>query len=333
MPDDVRARLVVEETLANTMRAVVLEEFGGPDKLKLRTVAMPRLDAGEVLIQTHTAGVGVWDLHMRGGWWPSGRPRFPLILGADGSGTIAAVGARVRRFSPGDLVYSYVWANPKGGFYAEYVAAPADKVAHVPARLDLKHAGAIPVTGLTALQGIDDVLRVKRGESVIVHGASGVVGTLAVQFAKRRGARVLGVATGKDGAALVRRLGADAAIDGRRDDIAEAARRFAPHGIDALLGLSGGEALAICVAALRPGGRFAYPNGVEPLPRKRRGIETISYDAAAGPREFDRLGRAVEETRLKVMIAAEFKLAQAAKAHERLAAGHMLGKVVLAVRR
>jgi NADPH2:quinone reductase len=333
MPDDVRARPIVRETLANTMRAVLLKEFGGPQKLRLGTVPLPTLDAGEVLIQTHTAGVGGWDLDMRGGWWPGGRPRFPLILGTDGSGTIAAVGARVRRFSPGDAVYSYVWANPKGGFYAEYVAVPANKVAHIPARLDLKGAGAIPVTGLTALQGIDEVLRVKRGESVIVHGASGAVGTLAVQFAKRRGARVLGIASGKDGAALVRRLGADAAVDGRHADIAEAVRRFAPRGIDALLGLVGGDALAACLKALRPDGRFAYPNGVEPLPRKRRGIETLSYDGVAGVRQFDRLGRAVEEARLKVVIAAEYKLAEAAKAHERLAAGHVLGKVVLAVRR
>src|SRR5439155_25536878 len=122
---------------------------------------------------------------------------------------IAAVGSRVRRFSVGDAVHSYSFANPKGGFYAEYVAVAANKVGRPPDRLSLRKAGAIPTTGLTALQGIDDVLHVRRGESVVIHGASGGVGSLAVQFAKMRGARVLATASGRDGLSFVRRLGAD----------------------------------------------------------------------------------------------------------------------------
>src|SRR5262249_23662073 len=99
---------------------------------------------------------GPWDAAIRGGWWPSGKPRFPLVLGSDGAGTIAAVGGRIRRLKVGDRVYAYNFINPKGGFYAEYVAISAQHVAPVPAPLDLEHAGAIPVTGLTGLQGIDD---------------------------------------------------------------------------------------------------------------------------------------------------------------------------------
>src|SRR2546421_738718 len=99
---------------------------------------------------------------MREGWSPSGRKRFPLILGTDGAGTIASVGSHMRRLKAGDLVYSYSFDNPKGGFYAEYVAVSAPNVAHIPKGLDLAHAGAIPTTGLTALQGIDDALHMKR---------------------------------------------------------------------------------------------------------------------------------------------------------------------------
>jgi threonine dehydrogenase-like Zn-dependent dehydrogenase len=157
-------------------------------------------------------------------------------------------------------------------------------------------------TGLTALQGIDDALHVSKGEAVIVHGASGGVGTLAVQFAKLRGARVLGTASGPDGAALVRGLGADAAVDGKHDDIRAAARRFAPEGVDAVLGLVGGRTLERCLDALRRGGRVAYPNGVEPEPKKRRGIEITAYDAVAGVREFERCNRAVEASRLEVPL-------------------------------
>jgi NADPH2:quinone reductase len=315
-----------------TMRAAAIDRFGGPAVLKLRELPVPVPDTDEVLIAIHTAGVGGWDADIRAGWWPFGRPRFPIVLGTDGSGTVAAVGSRVRRFRRGQKVYSYAWSNPKGGFYAEYVAVKAENVASVPGMLDLRHAGVVPTTGLTALQGVEDALDLRKGDSVIIHGASGGVGTLAVQFAKLRGARVLATASGNDGVALVRRLGADMAVDGQRGNIAAAARQFAPDGVDAVLAYAGGPALTRCLDALRRGGRFAYPNGVEPAPRKRRGIKVVAYDAVLGVREFQRLNRAVEAAKLKVPIAAVFPLAQAAKAHQRLAAGHVLGKIVLQVR-
>jgi NADPH:quinone reductase-like Zn-dependent oxidoreductase len=179
---------------------------------------------------------------------------------------------------------------------------------------------------------MDDALRTRAGDSLIVHGASGGVGTLAVQFAKTRGARVLATASGADGKALVRRLGADMAVDGRDEHISTAARDFAPDGVDAVLALVGGKQLTQCLHALREGGKLAYPNGVEPTPRKRSGIDVIPYDAAPGVAEFERLGRAVVKAGLKVPIAATYKLEAAREAHERLAAGHVLGKIVLRIR-
>ena len=316
-----------------TMRAAVLDRFGGPEVLTMRVVPVPALEASEILIAVHTAGVGSWDADMREGWWPdSERPGFPLVLGTDGSGTIAAVGSRVRRFTPGERVYAYSFANPKGGFYAEYVAVAADNAGRPPADLSLVEAGAIPTTGLTAIQGVDDVLHIKRGEAVVIHGAAGGVGSLALQFAKMRGARVLATASGRDGIALVRRLGADAAADGRRGDLAAAALAFAPGGVDAVLAFAGGKPLTRLLNGVRHGGRVAFPNGVEPAPRKRRGLSLQSYDATPGVREFERLGRAIAAARLEVPIAASYPLAQAAKAHARLAKGHVLGKVVLRVR-
>ncbi|HWZ11502.1 MAG TPA: NADP-dependent oxidoreductase [Acidobacteriaceae bacterium] len=317
--------------ILETMRAAAIERFGPPEVLTLHTLPVPVPDANQVLMAVHTAGVGSWDADMRGGWWPFGRPRFPIVLGSDGSGTVAAVGARVRRLKVGDKVYAYSFNNPKGGFYAEYAAVPVERVAHIPAVLDLKQAGAIGTTGITALQGVDDALQIKKSEAVIIHGASGGVGTLAVQFAKLRGARVFATASGDDGIRLVRRLGADVAVDGRKEDITAAARRFAPDGVDAVLAFAGVN-LARCLDALRRGGRVAYPNGVEPAPRKRAGIKLTAYDGVPGVREFQRLNRAIEQAKLKVPIADTYKLAEAAKAHERLAAGHVLGKVVLRIR-
>ncbi len=304
------------------MQAAAIDRFGGPEVLTLHKLPVPEVDKGEVLIKMHTAGVGVWDADMRAGWSPSGHTRFPLVLGTDGSGKVAAAGSHIRRFKIGDPVYAYSFDNPKGGFYAEYVAVAESHVSAVPKGLNLEEAGAIPATGLTALQGIDDALGIKRDEAIIIHAASGGVGTLAVQFAKLRGARVLATASGEDGMALVRNLGADAAVDGHHGDIAAAARSFAPNGIHAVLGLAGGDGLERCLDALRSGGRLAYPNGIEPEPRKRHGIHIVPYNAVAGVPEFTALGLAVEAAKLQA-------LGDAARAHHRLAKGHVLGKIVL----
>jgi NADPH:quinone reductase len=317
--------------IPSTMRAAAIDRFGGPEVLKIHTLQVPSIDRGEVLIALHTSGVGGWDADMRAGWWPFGRPRFPIVLGTDGSGTVAALGAGVRRFKVGEKVYAYKWEIGKGGFYAEYVAVPAEDVAPIPKPLDLRHAGAIPVTGLTALQGIDDALHLKKGQSIIIHGASGGVGTMAVQLAKLRGARVFATASGRDGAALVRRLGADMATDGQGGEIVEAAAQFAPGGVDCILAFTGNK-LVECLKALRRGGLLAYPNGIEPAPRKRKGLKMIAYDGVAGVRQFERLNKAVEAARIKVPIADIYPLAEAARAHQRLAAGHVLGKVVLRIR-
>lgn len=314
------------------MRAAAFDHFGGPEVLTLHSLPVPVPGAREVLIRVHTAGVGGWDADMRGGWWPFGKPQFPVVLGTDGSGIVAAVGPGVRRLKVGDAVCGYSFNNPRGGFYAEYVVVPADNAMPVPDGLDLRKAGAFPATGLTALQGVDDALQLKAGEAVVIHGASGGVGTMAVQFAKLRAARVLATASGADGVALVKRLGADKAVDGRSGDVPAAARELAPDGVDAVLALAGGKELTQCLDALRKGGRVAYPNGVEPTPRKRQGVELVSYDAVPGTRELERLKRAVERAKLKVPIAGVYKLDEAAKAHERIAEGHLLGKIVLRIR-
>src|SRR3981189_3162261 len=233
-----------------TMFAAAIDRFGGPDVITPHALPVPVVDAGEVLIAVDTAGVGRWDADVREGDFAGGKQHFPLVLGFDGAGVVAAVGYRVRRLKAGDEVYSYNWANPKGGFYAEYVVVPGDKGAPTPRRLDLRQPGAIPSTGLTALQGIDDALGLKKGETVIIHGASGGVGTLALQFARLRGARVFATASGKDGGELVREMGARAVVDGKRIDIDDQARRFAPNGVDAVLALAGGDALGGCLNGL-----------------------------------------------------------------------------------
>lgn len=320
-----RTRVIPSET----MRAAAIDHFGPPSALKIHELPLPRVGARDVLIAVDTAGVGSWEPYQRTGEWGAENAHFPLVLGSDGSGTVVARGKLVRRLRVGDRVYAYVLGGSKPGCDAEYVVAPATHVARIPRGLDLKHAGAVPAIGLTAVQGVDDAIHVKRNERVVVVGASGNVGMLAVQFAKRRGARVLGIASGRDGVAFVRRLGADAAVDGKHGDVAGALRRFAPDGVDVVLAFAGGKALTTCIDAIREGGRVAYPNGVEPEPRKRRGIKFVAYDAEGGVREFANLNRAIEQAPIEVPIAREFPLERAAEAHRLLEKGHVLGRIVL----
>jgi NADPH:quinone reductase-like Zn-dependent oxidoreductase len=252
-----------------------------------------------------------------------------VVPGSDGAGIVAAVGTGVRGFKVGDSVY-----GTNGAFYAEYVTLRAEDVAHVPRGIGSSEAGILGISGLSALQGIDDVLNLKAGERLIIHGAAGGVGTLAVQFAKLRGVKVLATVSDDAGSALVSRLGADVVVNGRTGDLAGAIQRFAPDGVDAVFGLAGGDALERCIDALRRDnrGRVAYLYGLEPIPHPRYGIRMILYSFIPGPDEFERLNKAVEAAKLQVPIAAEYSLADAAEAHKRLAGGHLLGKIVLRVR-
>jgi len=326
--------LLAAQAIPGTMRAVAIDQTGGPEALQLRTLPVPSVDANEVLIAVRAASVASWDIEIRQSMAYINQPKFPYTLGSDGSGVIAAVGSAVKRFKVSDEVYAYCWDNPKGGFYAEYVAVPADCVSKLPKGVSLEAAGALGASGLTALSGIDRALHIRRGESLIIHGASGAVGTLALQIAKVRGARVLATASGEEGVALVRKLGADVAIDGRTGDITVAAREFAPKGVDAVLALAGGPALDKCLDALRADGRVAYPNGVNPAPKPRPGITLTPYDALFGDQkdQFVELNRVVEAKHFEVPIAATFDLADAAAAHRRVEAGRVPGKVLIRIR-
>jgi NADPH:quinone reductase-like Zn-dependent oxidoreductase len=313
------------------MKTAAIDRFGPPSALKLHERPVPKPGPNEVLIRLQAAGVGSWDAAIRdGSWRRPGAPRFPLVPGTDGAGVIAAKGARVRRFRIGERVYAYEFGNSKGGFYAEYAVAKAEHVGRIPPGFDTLQAGAVVPTGLTALQGIDAKLHLRRGQTVLIFGASGAVGSLAVQFARQRGARVLATATGQRATRLVRRLGAAAVVDARRDDAVQRLRKLAPNGIDAALALAGGEALERCLDVLRAGAPVAFPNGIEPEPpRRRKAIRLMPYDMVANRQWFARLERGIVQGGIEVPIAGVFPLARAADAHRQLERGHISGRLVL----
>jgi NADPH2:quinone reductase len=318
-------------TVPRTMKAAAIDRFGGPEVLQLKDLPVPKPGPNDVLIELASAGIGVWDPEERSGELELGGARgFPRVIGNDGAGTVVGVGEKVERFKVGDRVYAYGF---EGGFYAEYVAAPEEDVASVPPGVSLREAGALGADGITALLGLEDQLGVRAGQTLMIFGASGGVGHLAVQLAKRLGARVLAVASGADGVALVRRLGADEAVDGRKDDVGGAARAFAPGGLDAALVLVNkkGSGLDEALRAVKREGRVAFPNGVEPQPRAPKGLQVLAYDGMPDRDAFERLNRLIGSEPFHVELGGVFRLEEAAAAHRQLAKHH-LGKLAFEIR-
>lgn len=315
------------------MRAVALDKFGGPESLKIQNVPIPEIDDDEVLIRVEAAGVGAWDPFEREGGFVEImgiKPKFPYVLGTDGAGTIEAAGKNVNRFKEGDRVYAAELANPKGGFYAQYAAVKADNASLVPGHLTIEQAAVLPSDGLTALTGLEKVLGLKSGDSLMVFGASGGIGHLALQLAKRLGANVFAIASGDDGVQLAKKLGADSTVDGRSADVLKAAREFASSGIDAALVTAGGEKTDQALSAIRKGGRIAYPNGVMPEPNAPDGVKIEAYDGETNRALIDRLNALIDSGPFEVHVDRTFPLEDAARAQEALSEHH-LGKIALLV--
>lgn len=317
--------------MQDQMKAVAIDQFGGIDRLKMRTLDVPDIGPDEILIKVESAGVGVWDPLEREGMFAemmNEKPQFPYVLGSDGAGTVVAVGKNVKKFKEGDRVYGFSIFNASGGFYAQYAAVKSDDASLLPEALSTKTAGAMPVGAITALRGLDDALHLKSGETILIFGASGGIGHLALQLAKRMGARVFAVASGTDGVQLAKQLGADVVVDGHKDDVAKAAREFAPDGLDAALLTAGGEAAEKALTAMKKGGKVAYPHGVEPEPKVRADVKVEAYDGFPDAEAIEKLNRLIQAGPFEVHVAHSYPLEEAAQAQKDLNT-HYLGKLAL----
>lgn len=317
----------------NHMRAAVLHRFGGPEELTYREVDVPEIGPEDVLIRVAYAGVGEWDAFERQGGYAemlNMNPVFPYILGSEGSGTVIARGEKVSHVDLGDRVYAPAFLNPKGGFYAEYAAIPAKYASRIPEGLTMQEAAVISGVGITAFRGLEDVLALQQGESIMIFGASGGVGHMAVQLAKCMGARVFAVASGEDGVAMVKRLGCDAVVNGREGDLPSKVFAFAPEGFDAALFTAGGEIADAVVDGVRKGGRIAYPYGIHPALRVSENIRTTGYHGEPDPEIIARLHRYIAANQVTAHISHTFALKDAHEAHAVLTR-HYLGKICLQV--
>jgi NADPH:quinone reductase-like Zn-dependent oxidoreductase len=315
------------EPVPTTMKALVIRGFGEPDVLSYEDTAMPPSPAaGELRVRVHAIGINPLDHKVRAGMVPSlVADRFPFVLGWDLSGTVESIGDGVDGFAPGDEVYAMIDLH-RGGAYAEYAIVLAGEVAKKPKGLTHEQAAAMPLAGLTAWQALVEHGGIGSGQTVLVQGGSGGVGSFAVQIAKAKGAKVIATASGKN-QDLLRELGADVAIDYETTKFETVAKD-----VDLVLDTVGGETLARSIAVVKPGGMVVSITGApDPKALEARGVRgkrmIVHPDAAA----LAELAALVEAKRLAPVVLQVHALADGAKAHQAVATGHTRGKIVLRV--
>lgn len=321
--------MVMAQGIPKRMRAAAIDHFGSPDVVHMEMVPVPKLAAKDILVQVAVAGVGTWDPELVDGSFQDVKARFPRVLGSDGAGTVVAVGSGVRRFDVGDRVYGWGFGNPKGGFFAEYAAIHERDAAAIPDHLKFEEAGALAVCGITALQGLEQ-LDLPAGQSMIIFGASGGVGHMALQLARILGLRVFAVASKADGVALARQLGADQVAEGHGRSLLRQLRDFQPDGFAGALVLAGGKGWKKELQLVAKGGTVAWPNGVEPVPAVPRGVARKPYDGKDSPAAFARLGELIASGPFHIELSKIYPLDRAAQAL-RDVQRHHVGKLAIKI--
>lgn len=330
-----------------TMKAVRFHAFGGPEVLVYEDAPKPEPTRGEVLVRVHAVGLNPPDWYLRDDYkaLPAFRPSvtLPVIPGSDVSGVVEAVADDVRGFSKGDAVFGMIRFPSFGdsAAYAQYVAAPASDLALKPAGIDHEHAAAAAMSGLTAWQFLIELghdapnpLQPEphrpvplAGRTVLVNGAAGGVGHIAVQLARWKGAHVVAVASGAH-EALLRELGADVVIDYTRSRPEDVVRDA-----DLVLDTLGGPTTGRFLRTLRRGGALfpVFPGFSDAAEAAERGVVVSMTQVRSNGPQLAKLGRLLDDGTVRVAIDSTFPLADARKAHERAARGHIRGKIVLTV--
>lgn len=307
------------------MKAVRIHEFGGVDVLKLEDLPEPVPGPGEVLIEVKAASVNPVDYKIREGKYPPvTADMLPVTPGRDVAGVIAALGQGVTAFKIGDQVFAML--PPDRGGYAEWVLAPADVCAVKPASLDMVQAASVPLAALTAWQGLFTNGGLKEGQRVLIHGASGGVGSFAVQFAKAKGAQVFATASAEN-RAFVESLGAERVIDYHAERFEEIVRDA-----DLVYDLIGGETQDRSWPVLKRGGTLVSTVGrPDAAKAAAAGVTAKGYGAQPDGGQLIEIAALIDAGRVKVTIDAVYTLDDAAEAERHLEDDHVVGKVVLKI--
>lgn len=319
------------------MKAMIYTEYGSPDVLQLKEVATPQPGAGEVLVKVHATGLNAADRYKLSGApfiarLMIGGPRRPkhTILGADVAGVVEAAGPNVSRFRPGDAVYGDLSGVGSGGL-AEYVCAPEGVWALKPAGISFEQAAAVPMAAITALQGLRDKGQLRAGQRVLIHGASGGVGTFAVQIAKALGAEVTAVCSPRN-VEMAHALGADHVLDYTREDFAQNKQRY-----ELIFVANGRRPLGDYQRALAPGGIGVVAGGalgqifqailLGPIVSGRGKVTSLS--AKPNSADLAAVGELLQAGQVRPVIDRCYPLAETAEAFRYLAKEHARGKVII----
>lgn len=323
------------------MRAIVVNEVGGPEVLKLAEVPRPSPGPGQVLIRVRNAGINFSDTERRSGVYR--RPELPWIPGSEGAGVVEEVGGGVDPGWVGERVAFWAMPPAVNGAYAEYVAAPESSLFRLSPRLGFEQGAALPLQGLTAYGVVHRAARIEAGQTVLIHAAGGGVGLLAVQMARRAGARVLGTVSNEPKAEAVRAAGGEPLAYG--EDLADRIRKATEgRGVDWVLDSVGRATQEVSLAVLAPFGQLVFygdasgpPLPIDPDRLYERSLKISAFmlnvdhrpELWAAARQ--ELLRWVEEGSLRLNVSAVFPLAEAAAAHRLLESRQAVGKVLLSV--
>jgi len=307
------------------MKAVFMERHGGPEELKYGDLPDPVAKPGEIVVDIHAASVNGADWKVRTGEsYP--QTRFPYVLGRDFSGVVGAVGEGVTDFRVGDPVFAVCDVGQEGA-YAERIAIKAAIAAAKPAGLSHVDAAALALAGLTALVAVEDTLKLEAGETILIQGGAGGVGSFAVQLAKHIGARVIATASAANHAYL-RSIGADEVIDYNAQDFTKAV-----SGCDAVFDTVGGSVAERSFAVLKPGGRAAFIASGPQAPKPPRGdVQSLRPQVGRDRPHLERIAALHRAGAIRNPEVTLFQLAEAAEAHRVSQARHFRGKLVFKVR-
>lgn len=311
--------------MSQTMLAARIHSYGGADKILLESIAVPEIQADEVLVKIHAASVNPVDWKIREGYLQGFLPhQLPLTLGWDFAGEVVGLGAQVTQWKLGDAVY----ARPdiaRNGSYAEYIAVRASEIAAKPRSLNWQQAAGVPLVALTAWQSLYEFAQLKAGEKVLIQGGAGGVGLFAIQLAKLRGAHVI-TTTSTRNLEFVKSLGADEVIDYTQSDFSTL------RDLDVVFDTLGGEALNKSWQTLKRGGRLVSISSVpDAATAEKHGVTPLFCFVQPSSSQLTELAALLDAGKLRTCEDSVFSLKQIAEAHARSETGRARGKIIIQV--
>ena len=311
---------------SETMKAIVAHEYGSPDVLKYEDAPRPEPKDDQILVRVIAAGVNPVDGMILSGMFTKNKKlTSPMIPGGDIAGVVEKTGSKIAKLKKGDAIYAYLSLKNNGG-YAEYAVANEKEAAVKPKSISFEQAAAVPIVALTAWQALVDSAKLGPGQSVLIHGGSGGVGTFAIQIAKARGAKVFATASTAN-QDLLKELGADVAIDYTKQKFEDVAKD-----VDVVLDSVGRDTLARSYGVLKKGGFIAtLVSRLDQAELDKHGIRGESISVVPNAEELAEIGKLIDAGKIKVIVSQTFPLADAIKGLQQAATGHTRGKIVLKV--